>query len=39
MKMKHDRTYVLRVKLTEIDPLTPDKFLETRIEGGGNELP
>jgi hypothetical protein len=39
IKMEHRRSYVLKVKLDQIDPRTPDKMLEMRIEGGGNELP
>jgi hypothetical protein len=39
IKMKHRRSYVLTVKLGQIDPRTPDKMLEPTIEGGGNELP
>jgi hypothetical protein len=39
IKMEHHRAYVLKVKLDQIDPRTPDKMLEPRIEGGGNEVP
>jgi hypothetical protein len=39
IKMEQRRSYVLKVKLDQIDPRTPDKMLEIRIEGGGNELP
>ena len=39
IRMRHRRSYVLTVKLDQIDPRTPDKMLEPRIEGGGNELP
>jgi len=39
IKMEHHRSYVLKVKLDQIDPRTPDKMLEPRIEGGGIELP
>jgi hypothetical protein len=39
IKMKHRASYVLTVKLDQIDPRTPDKMLEPRIEGGGIELP
>lgn len=39
IKMDHRRSYVVRVKLDQIDPRTPDKVLAPKIEGGGNELP
>ncbi|HVR27875.1 MAG TPA: hypothetical protein VMU26_31660 [Candidatus Polarisedimenticolia bacterium] len=38
MKMDHRRSYVLTVKLDQIDPHTPDQMLVPKIEGGGNEL-
>jgi hypothetical protein len=39
IKMDHRRSYVLTVKLDQIDPRTPDQVLVPKIEGGGNELP
>jgi hypothetical protein len=40
IKMDHRRSYVLTVKLDQIDPRTPDQeMLVPKIEGGGNELP
>jgi hypothetical protein len=39
IKMDHRRSYVLTVKLDQIDPRTPDQVLIPKIEGGGNELP
>jgi hypothetical protein len=39
IKMDHHRSYVLTVKLDQIDPRAPDQMLEPKIEGGGNELP
>jgi hypothetical protein len=38
IKMDHRRSYVLTVKLDQIDPRT-DQMLVPKIEGGGNELP
>jgi hypothetical protein len=37
IKMDHRRSYVLTVKLDQIDPRT-DQMLVPKIEGGGNEL-
>jgi hypothetical protein len=39
IKMDHHRSYVLTVKLDQIDPRTPDQMLVPKLEGGGNELP
>lgn len=39
IKMDHRRSYLLTVKLDQIDPRTPDRMLMPKIEGGGNELP
>jgi hypothetical protein len=39
IKLHHRRSYVLRVKLDQIDPRTPDQMLVPKLEGGGNELP
>ena len=39
INMEHHRSYVLKVKLDQIVPRTPDKMLEPRIEGAGIELP
>jgi hypothetical protein len=39
IKMDHRRSYVLTVKLDQIDPRTPYQMLVPKIEGGGNELP
>jgi hypothetical protein len=39
VKMNHRHSYVLRVKLDQIDPRAPDLMLAPKIEGGGNELP
>lgn len=39
IKMERRRSYVLKVKLDQIDPRTPDQMLLPRIEGGGIELP
>jgi hypothetical protein len=39
IKMKHRASYVLTVKLDQIDSRTPDKMLEPIIEGGGIEVP
>jgi hypothetical protein len=39
IKMDHRRSYLLTVKLDQIDPRTPDQMLVPKIEGGGNELP
>ena len=38
IKMDHRRSYVLTVKLDQIDPRT-DPMLVPKIEGGSNELP
>jgi len=39
IKMDHRRSYVLTVKLDQIDPRTPEQMLVPKIEGGGIELP
>lgn len=39
IKMDHRRSYLLTVKLDQIDPHSPDRMLVPKIEGGGNELP
>lgn len=39
MKMNHRHSYILTVKLDQIDAHTPDQMLVPKIEGGGNELP
>jgi hypothetical protein len=39
IRMEHRRSYVLKVKLDQIDPRAPDQMLLPRIEGGGIELP
>jgi hypothetical protein len=39
IKMNRRRSYVLKVKLDQIDPRTPDQMLLPKIEGGGIELP
>jgi hypothetical protein len=38
IKMDHRRSYMLTVKLDQIDPRT-DQMLVPKLEGGGNELP
>jgi len=39
IKMDHHLSYILTVKLDQIDPRSPDQMLVPQIEGGGNELP
>ena len=36
--MDHRRSYLLTVKLDQIDPRTPDQVLVPKIEGGGIEF-
>ena len=38
IKVDH-RSYILTIKLDQIDPRSPDQMLVPKIEGGGNELP